>query len=335
MLDVFGLSAEAESVYRAMLASPTCTVSELALATAVDEAAVVRSLEELRQAAIISAGPDGFDEPLPPEQAIEALIAREEEMLSERRRRLSAQREGVGDLVRTFVAARQTEEPSGSIERLVDGSAVRARLYELEKLTTQTCWSMRPSSAPSVQSLDSARRLDQESMSRGVGMRWIVSATSLADQAYRDYLSERVADGGEVRVHPAPPMAMILLDETVSVIPDGDQGGAVILHGAALSLPVRRLFDEAWSTSAPLGEWLAVGAEMDSRQLRSRQVVTMMAQGMTDEAIARRLGVSVRTVGRLISTATDALGATGRFQAGVLAVQKGWVSARSGGATLN
>ena len=57
-----------------------------------------------------------------------------------------------------------------------------------------------------------------------------------------------------------------------------------------------------------------------------REVVTLLARGLKDDAIARRLGVSVRTVRRLISATIDDLQADSRFQAGVVAVQRGWVA---------
>jgi DNA-binding NarL/FixJ family response regulator len=41
--------------------------------------------------------------------------------------------------------------------------------------------------------------------------------------------------------------------------------------------------------------------------------------------MARKLGISERTVRRLVSDLTERLGATSRFQAGVCAVRLGWL----------
>lgn len=51
----------------------------------------------------------------------------------------------------------------------------------------------------------------------------------------------------------------------------------------------------------------------------------MLAGGLTDEAMARKLGLSERTVRRLVSEPTERLGAASRFQAGVCAVRLGWL----------
>ena len=47
----------------------------------------------------------------------------------------------------------------------------------------------------------------------------------------------------------------------------------------------------------------------------------MMAAGLTDDAIGRRLGLSDRSVRRIVSQLMLRLGADSRFQAGVHAVQ--------------
>ena len=50
-------------------------------------------------------------------------------------------------------------------------------------------------------------------------------------------------------------------------------------------------------------------------------IIRLLLQGAKDEVIARRLGVSVRTCRRHISSIMDQLGATSRFQAGAMIQQ--------------
>ncbi len=52
----------------------------------------------------------------------------------------------------------------------------------------------------------------------------------------------------------------------------------------------------------------------------------MLAQGLTDEAVAKRLGVSPRPARRIAADLMEKLGARSRFQAGARAVAKGWLS---------
>lgn len=56
-----------------------------------------------------------------------------------------------------------------------------------------------------------------------------------------------------------------------------------------------------------------------------RAVVRALAFGGTDETVARRLGVSPRTLRRRIATVMVHLDATSRFQAGAEAAQAGLI----------
>jgi DNA-binding NarL/FixJ family response regulator len=54
-------------------------------------------------------------------------------------------------------------------------------------------------------------------------------------------------------------------------------------------------------------------------------VVRLLAEGMTDEGVSRRIGVSLRTVRRIASDLMTRLTARSRFEAGVKAAQLGWI----------
>ncbi|MGP3965313.1 response regulator transcription factor [Nonomuraea sp. 3N208] len=58
---------------------------------------------------------------------------------------------------------------------------------------------------------------------------------------------------------------------------------------------------------------------------QQRAVLRLLATGAKDAAIARSMGVSTRTITRLVSELTAALGASSRFQAGVRAARLGWL----------
>ncbi|GAA3924602.1 helix-turn-helix domain-containing protein [Actinoplanes auranticolor] len=55
--------------------------------------------------------------------------------------------------------------------------------------------------------------------------------------------------------------------------------------------------------------------ELDGRE---RELLKLLAAGMTDESAAVRLGISARSVRRMMSGVMDRLGARSRFQAGIL-----------------
>jgi DNA-binding NarL/FixJ family response regulator len=78
------------------------------------------------------------------------------------------------------------------------------------------------------------------------------------------------------------------------------------------------LFDQLWGQATPLR--LAEPATVDPETT----LINLLASGMKDEAIARQLGVSGRTLRRRIAQVQEQLGATSRFQAGLQAGRRGW-----------
>lgn len=65
--------------------------------------------------------------------------------------------------------------------------------------------------------------------------------------------------------------------------------------------------------------------EIPQPPARNHVVLRLLADGLTDDAIARRIGVSVRTVRNDVAGAMTRLQARSRFQAGVRAVQLGLI----------
>jgi len=119
-------------------------------------------------------------------------------------------------------------------------------------------------------------------------------------------------------------MRLIIIDDEIAVIPNSaTRSGAWILHSADLVRPTLTLFEHVWATSTALDH--VVHSDEAITEARMRQVAVLMAAGLKDETIARRLDVSIRTVRRLVSATMAALQSESRFQAGVTAVKRGWV----------
>jgi DNA-binding NarL/FixJ family response regulator len=68
-------------------------------------------------------------------------------------------------------------------------------------------------------------------------------------------------------------------------------------------------------------------AELNARE---KELLSLLSSGSTDESAAARLGVSVRTVRRMVADIMNRLGARSRFQAGVKAADRGWLMERAG-----
>ena len=71
-----------------------------------------------------------------------------------------------------------------------------------------------------------------------------------------------------------------------------------------------------------MGSGVGAPAELESREIT---LIALLNDGYTDGAIARKLGVSDRTIRRLNAALMRKLGARSRFEAGVMATKMGLV----------
>lgn len=327
MLQTLGVPELVELVYRALLRDATLsgeTLAEEIGSTPEDAEDAMAQLVTLGMAEREPA--TGQVSPLPPDHVVATLVAREEEAIAQRKKALASSQQNIGDLVDAFVDNRRVMGGHDLLEEIDLARVVRSRLFQLAAdAKVQSC-TMVPGDAFGPQATESARRLDLDLLARGVAVRHIVTELSLAAPHWRVYLDDLVQAGGEVRVHPAPPMLLVLIDESVSIPREGKGGGAYILHGRELTATARNLFEEIWNQSPRYVPDAPGQPDPQVTEARVRQVVVLLGQGHKDDAIARRMGVSVRTVRRLVSAAIDALQAQSRFQAGVNAAQMGWIS---------
>lgn len=136
-------------------------------------------------------------------------------------------------------------------------------------------------------------------------------------------IEESMAHGEDARISEHVPLKMVMVDGQRAMLPLERTGtrGALLLEAAPILDALRCLFDFLWERAIP---YSSAGEERELTPIESR-VVTLLATGVRDEAIAHRLGVTVRTVRRHITAAVQKLGVENRFAAGVHAAKRGWV----------
>lgn len=142
--------------------------------------------------------------------------------------------------------------------------------------------------------------------------------------------------GAEVRTDAEIPMDALVIDRTSVVLPADQQNGGRLDGVAVFRLPgvvtaTVGLFERIWQSAAPLVP-LDLPEPEDASMLsyRERELLTLLFSGTTDESAAARLGISVRTVRRMVADIMNRLGARSRFQAGAKAVDRGWLMAKAG-----
>ncbi|NML50200.1 helix-turn-helix transcriptional regulator [Streptomyces sp. R302] len=330
MLAVLGLDACAEAVYRAMLAEPRAGVAALAGAAGQTEEQVRDALDLLSELALVqpSAEREGGLRAVSPDIGMEILLARQHAELAAQQQRVETSRAAAARLIAEFADLRP-QSPSPGVEQLVGLDRIRETLTRLTREMTTEVMTFAPDGAHTPESIAAARPLNEALLDRGIRMRTIYldsARNSPHTVEYVSWLSER---GAQIRTVPVLPTRMIITDRSTAVIPvdsDDTAAGAVVLTGQGTLTALCALFETTWAAAQPLGE---AGAR-NPQGLTGPEATTvqLLSEGYTDEAIAKRLGVSQRTARRIATDLMERLGARSRFEAGVRAVQHGWLPSR-------
>jgi DNA-binding NarL/FixJ family response regulator len=119
---------------------------------------------------------------------------------------------------------------------------------------------------------------------------------------------------------------MVIIDARIAIVPldtADSRKGALQVTDPGIVGTLLALFETIWDSAIPLGASTAPGRH--GLTARERELVKLLAQGLTDEAAAARLAISDRTVRRVMNDLCERLDAASRFEAGIKAAQAGWL----------
>lgn len=327
-LQSLGLTAESEIIYRALLAEPALGVAELAERLSMPEPDFRDALDELVRCMLLQESRDapGGLRAVQPELGLEALLRRQEEDLARRQQELATSRARVAETVAEFSLVRPNVPGAESL-RLLGLDAIQARLEILARETQSECLSVMPGGAQSRESLDASRELDREALARGVSVLTLYQDSVRKDQATYAYARWLTELDGQVRTAPTVPPRMLIFDRGTTVIPIDPANtklGAVCTREPAIVASFVAIFELAWSMAVPLGADAAEGGDEGVTPVE-RELLRLLASGLTDEAAGRKLGTSARTVRRQVAALMERLDASSRFEAGLKAARRGWL----------
>ncbi|GAP49685.1 helix-turn-helix domain-containing protein [Streptomyces azureus] len=327
-----GLSETEEAAYRYLLCTPGATAQELATALDVPAAdEVIKRL--LDQGLIRQQSPDGRVMAYPPVSAMEALIDRQLHDLHERMRRTTACRHVIDTYMDIWTQGiREQNADQGQalgVERVEGIDSIRARLDDLIFFARDEVLCTHPRGPLSPEALADARPRDALLLKRGVSMRSILHTSALSDPLTATRLREIAAAGARARVSDSQFERMVIVDRSKALVPI-DPGntarGALLVHEPGVVASSVALFERIWEGAQPLENVTADDAgPTHELQEVERKVLATLCRVDKDEIGAREIGVSVRTYRRHVGDLMRQLGASNRFQAALLARDRGWI----------
>ncbi|MDV3221823.1 helix-turn-helix domain-containing protein [Intrasporangium sp.] len=175
-------------------------------------------------------------------------------------------------------------------------------------------------------------------LAAGVSYRVIYHRDAIAGEEARAAMRQYVAAGEQARVNAEVWPKLLIADRGIGLVPesaqDPDPERRLLIRSSSLLDVLITHFEHLWERSMPVEALTRTGSpeDLDSAERdpgiseRDREMLTLMAAGLKDRAIARSLGITERTVGRRINDLMRRLDADTRFRAGVRAVQRGWIT---------
>jgi DNA-binding CsgD family transcriptional regulator len=304
----WGVSADADLVYRCLVSFGTQRTGEVAADLGLAGRRVRAALDELVAAGLVDgdrepAGP-GVDaggwRAVPPDAAVRAL----------RRRALRR-------LPATAHAEPGRPEPHPTPGRLLpDRGATRQRIAQLVAVERAEHLAMNPEHVFTTDTLTIGSAIDAELLGRRVRVRALGRSPSDGDRS-SGYTEEFVRLGGEYRQAARLTQKMMIFDRRVALVAvdplDLDRGTWEFVDPAAVESLVT-LFVRQWSGAT---DPRRNGVPTVVLTQREKAVVALLADGHTDATAAKHLGMSTRTLTYTLRGLMDRFGVENRFQLGL------------------
>lgn len=349
-LRALGLSGVEETTYQLLVATGPTDLPHLAALTQRPVGEVSRTLGELRDKGLVTVLEEDPPRvtPAPPDVALAPLLLNEQAALSEASRLVT-------ELSEQHRANERRRDPDQLVQVLTGTEAIRQAIRTMQLSTREELlWFCR---AGHVAMPSSDNDEEFAMLARGVRYRVIYEQALLEEPGMLDSLAEGVQAGEEARATARLPIRMAIADRSVALCPLVPARGAqseptaAIVRESNLLTALIALFDGAWAAASPLlptgrgavpslsvagsaapGPDSPVAPDADPARTpapgvgaEELELLSLLVAGVTDKAIATRLGVSTRTVQRRISDLMTRTGARSRMQLAWQVAQRGWL----------
>ncbi|WAU78814.1 helix-turn-helix transcriptional regulator [Streptomyces sp. Qhu-G9] len=276
----------------------------------------------LMEFALLHPDPDDPDwlRPVPPSVALAQRLNPLEREIAQRRR-LTIE---MADTFEPFMTlSAQSTTSTHSITVLEGSDRINAAL----DLATAQCrtqmLTVQPSGRRPEQRIIQGLERDRPLLERGVSIRTLYQHTARYSPEKLAYV-DQVAGKVEIRTIDELVERLIICDETVAFIPTrDDQKVALELRHPGLVRYLAKVFEFMWGRAVPLSTSAPYETASGGITDIQHSIAKLLVEGHVDEAIARRLGMNVRTCRAHIAKLATALGSGSRAQLGYLIAESG------------
>jgi DNA-binding NarL/FixJ family response regulator len=273
--------------------------------------------------ALLQPDPDDANwlRPVPPTAVLAQRLHPIEREIQERRH-LAIE---LTDSFEPFMAISAQSRPTTHAITVLEGFS---RINEAIELATAECQSeiitVQPGGGRSEYALTEALKLGQNVIDRGIVMRTLYQHTARHSQGTLAYAEHMTQGNVEIRTLEELIERLMIFDRTVAFIPArDDRRVALEVRHPSLVDYLAKVFEQLWQRAVPLFKEAPYAPPTGGISGVQRSIAKLLVEGHVDEAIARRLGMNVRTCRSHIAKLAAALGSGSRAQLGFLIAQSG------------
>lgn len=325
------LTANAMRAYQFVSGLPEATVDEISDGMALRMREAKEATEELLNLNLLQASCEESTAyvAVAPDVALAALVDGQERAILDLHREVAAYRSTLLPLVPKYLEARARLNDTSQFEIVEDVTAAQQLLLDLGRRVSQEVLMVNPGRGSKVDVQEESDEKDLELLDRGVKRRNLYHERRRDHIATRNSVKRLTPHGAEFRTLPVVPWRLFIFDRRTAIISRArhdDDAAAIVVRDPDLVRLTADLFDTVWEFAAPFTIETETAIRDDEPTATQRAILRGLAAGLTDEALATRLGMSVRTCRRHIAQIFELLSAESRFQAGALATANSWLN---------
>jgi DNA-binding CsgD family transcriptional regulator len=320
-----GVIAELDlAVYQLLIVPPGLSADEVGAQLNRAAGEIVASLGRLGELSLVRKSAEGVFLAVSPALAESQALGVEELEINTRRIALENKRNAIRGVTPQWAAATRNVVAATGVEVLHDSDAIMNVLMHY----AETCRDLTLSVNPGRRHGSNHRATQATIMSlrRGVQMRELFQHVALRDRPTYAFIREMADNGAQIRFANTLPGRSLVVDGEIALLPVPHfelRTALAVVREPSIVTWVISAFEQMWEDATPLDEILGSQRTVPDVDQTRAAILRLMGEGEKDEAISRKLSISVRTCRRHIADYMAQVGATSRFQAGVIAAREG------------
>lgn len=330
MFGILGLDPTAERVYQELVTSGSTDATDLAERSGLSGAEARGALARLAELGLITkqVGARERYAAAPPAVALGALLA-------EQRHALYRAELGLASLAEAYRSATADSSARDLVEVLIGAHAVRHRFEQIQMGANAELHVMSETTHEVVASGESVA--EGQAVDRGVRYHAIIERAMLDFPGAFEGLTSHMKHQQLVRVVERVPTKMIIADRAAALVPlsdgsnpDGGEPAAMFVRAPGLIRLLIGLYESVWERAVPVRLVEPNVIELDQPETEPTgldlRILSLLMVGATDAAIAKQLGLGLRTVQRRVAHMMDLAKVSTRLQLGWQAGRRGWLA---------